>query len=65
MVRCAGAEEKRKSAHALARAGNRGEYRGMTVVYVLAHFDDEYCAMPLIRRAVAEGRQHLFVHVVD
>ena len=37
----------------------------MTVVYVLAHFDDEYCALPLIRRAVAEGRQHLFVHVAD
>jgi LmbE family N-acetylglucosaminyl deacetylase len=37
----------------------------MTVVYVLAHFDDEYCALPLIRRAVAEGREHLFVHVVD
>ena len=37
----------------------------MTVVYVLAHFDDEYLALPLIRRAVAEGRQQLFVHVVD
>ena len=37
----------------------------MTVVYVLAHFDDEYCALPLIRRAVVEGRQHLFIHVVD
>jgi LmbE family N-acetylglucosaminyl deacetylase len=37
----------------------------MTVVYVLAHFDDEYCALPLIRRAVADGREHLFVHVVD
>ena len=37
----------------------------MTVVYVLAHFDDEYCALPLIRRAVAEGRPQLFVHVAD
>ena len=37
----------------------------MTVVYVLAHFDDEYCALPLIRRTVAQGRRHLFVHVVD
>src|SRR5258707_14004909 len=37
----------------------------MTVVYVLAHFDDEYCALPLVRRALAEGREHLFVHVVD
>jgi len=37
----------------------------MTVVYVLAHFDDEYLARPLIRRAVAQGRPHLFVHVVD
>jgi LmbE family N-acetylglucosaminyl deacetylase len=37
----------------------------MTVVYVLAHFDDEYLALPLIRRAVADGREHLFVHVVD
>ncbi len=37
----------------------------MTVVYVLAHFDDEYLALPLIRRALAEGREHLFVHVVD
>ena len=37
----------------------------MTIVYVLAHFDDEYCALPLIRRARAEGRALLFVHVVD
>jgi hypothetical protein len=37
----------------------------MTVVYVLAHFDDEYCALPMIRRAVAEGRDQLFVHVAD
>lgn len=37
----------------------------MTVVYVLAHFDDEYCALPLIRRAAAAGREQRFVHVVD
>jgi LmbE family N-acetylglucosaminyl deacetylase len=37
----------------------------MTVVYVLAHFDDEYCALPLVHRARAEGRKQLFVHVVD
>jgi LmbE family N-acetylglucosaminyl deacetylase len=37
----------------------------MTVVYVLAHFDDEYCALPLIRRTAAEGREQLFIHVVD
>ena len=37
----------------------------MTVVYVLAHFDDEYFALPLIRRALAKGHEHLFVHVVD
>ena len=37
----------------------------MSVVYVLAHFDDEYCALPLIRRAVAQGREQRFIHVVD
>lgn len=37
----------------------------MTVVYVLAHFDDEFCALPLIRRGMAEGRKQLFIHVVD
>jgi len=37
----------------------------MSVVYVLAHFDDEYCALPLIRRGVAEGREQRFVHVAD
>jgi N-acetylglucosamine malate deacetylase 1 len=37
----------------------------MSVVYVLAHFDDEYCALPLIRRALAEGREQRFIHVVD
>jgi len=37
----------------------------MTVVHVLAHFDDEYCAWPLIRRWAAEGREQRFIHVVD
>ncbi len=37
----------------------------MTVVYVLAHFDDEYCALPLIWQAAADGREQVFVHVVD
>ena len=37
----------------------------MTTVYVLAHFDDEYCALPLIRRDLARGRALRFIHVVD
>jgi LmbE family N-acetylglucosaminyl deacetylase len=37
----------------------------MATVYVLAHFDDEYCALPLIRQAVADGREQRFIHVVD
>jgi len=37
----------------------------MSVVYVLAHFDDEYCALPLIRQAAAQGRAQRFIHVVD
>lgn len=37
----------------------------MTTVHLLAHFDDEYCAWPLIRQAVAEGRDQLFIHVAD
>jgi hypothetical protein len=37
----------------------------MAIVYVLAHFDDEFCVWPLIRQAVAEGREQLFIHVVD
>jgi len=36
-----------------------------TVVYVLAHFDDEYCALPLIDEARAAGRDQLFLYVVD
>ena len=37
----------------------------MTIVYVLAHFDDEYCALPLIDEARAAGRDQLFLYVVD
>src|SRR3546814_610340 len=37
----------------------------MTPLYILAHFDDEYCAWPLIRQAVSEGRAQRFVHMVD
>ena len=37
----------------------------MTVVYVFAHFDDEYCALPLIDEARAAGQDQLFLHVVD
>lgn len=37
----------------------------MTVVYILAHFDDEYCALPLIRRDLAAGRDLRFIHLVD
>ena len=37
----------------------------MTVVYVLAHFDDEFLAWPLIRRDLAEGCDLSFVHVAD
>ena len=37
----------------------------MTVVYVLAHFDDEYCGLPLIDEARAAGQDQLFVYVVD
>lgn len=37
----------------------------MTRVWILAHFDDEYCALPLIRRAAAEGEDQLFLYVAD
>jgi len=37
----------------------------MTTVYVMAHFDDEYVAWPLIRQALAQGREQRFIHVVD
>ena len=37
----------------------------MAIVYVLAHFDDEYCALPLIRQRVREGRDQRFIYVAD
>lgn len=37
----------------------------MTVVYVLAHFDDEYCALPLVTAGVAAGEDQLFLYVAD
>lgn len=37
----------------------------MAVVYIFAHFDDEYCAWPLIRRRVAEGVDQRFFYVAD
>jgi len=37
----------------------------MTVVWILAHFDDEYCGLPLIEEARAAGRDQLFLYVVD
>jgi LmbE family N-acetylglucosaminyl deacetylase len=37
----------------------------MATLYILAHFDDEFCAWPLIRQGVAEGREQRFIHVVD
>ncbi|MDB5425037.1 MAG: hypothetical protein JWQ29_2453 [Phenylobacterium sp.] len=37
----------------------------MAIVYILAHFDDEFCAWPLIRQALADGREQRFIHVVD
>jgi len=37
----------------------------MSVVYILAHFDDEYCALPLIEHARLEGQDQLFLYVAD
>lgn len=37
----------------------------MTCVYILAHFDDEYCALPLIERARDAGEDQLFLFVAD
>ncbi|HKR90559.1 MAG TPA: hypothetical protein VJS38_20510 [Phenylobacterium sp.] len=37
----------------------------MSVVYILAHFDDEYCALPLIWQAAREGLEQRFVYLVD
>ena len=46
-----------------ARAAHRN--RPMSVVYILAHFDDEYCALPLIWQAAREGLAQRFVYLVD
>ena len=37
----------------------------MTVVYLFAHFDDEYCALPLIDEAREAGREQLCLYVAD
>jgi LmbE family N-acetylglucosaminyl deacetylase len=37
----------------------------MAIVYVLAHFDDEYCALPLIRQRVRAGLDQRFIYVAD
>jgi LmbE family N-acetylglucosaminyl deacetylase len=37
----------------------------MTVVYILAHFDDEYCAWPLIREAARAGQAQAFLYLAD
>jgi LmbE family N-acetylglucosaminyl deacetylase len=37
----------------------------MAVVYLLAHFDDEYCALPLITADVAAGADPWFLYVCD
>ena len=37
----------------------------MTTVYVLAHFDDEYCGLPLVTAGVAAGDDQLFLYVAD
>lgn len=37
----------------------------MAVVWILAHFDDEYCALPLIEEARAAGQEQLFLYVAD
>jgi LmbE family N-acetylglucosaminyl deacetylase len=37
----------------------------MSVVHIYAHFDDEYCALPLIRRRVREGVDQRFLYVAD
>lgn len=37
----------------------------MAVVFLLAHFDDEYCALPLILQARAAGEDCWFLYVAD
>jgi LmbE family N-acetylglucosaminyl deacetylase len=47
------------------RLGAPRRNRFMSVVYILAHFDDEYCALPLIWQAAREGLTQRFVYLVD
>lgn len=37
----------------------------MTTVHVFAHFDDEYCGLPLIAERAAAGEDQLFLYVAD
>ena len=37
----------------------------MTCVYVFAHFDDEYCGLPLVAERAAAGEEQLFLYVAD
>lgn len=37
----------------------------MSVVYILAHLDDEYCALPLIWQAKRAGLEQHFLYVAD
>jgi hypothetical protein len=37
----------------------------MALVWILAHFDDEYCGMPLIDEARTTGQDQLFLYVAD
>jgi LmbE family N-acetylglucosaminyl deacetylase len=45
----------------LRRGGRRPEH--MTVLYVLAHFDDEYCALPLIWEAQRQRLAQRFLYL--
>ncbi|WP_165837165.1 PIG-L deacetylase family protein [Phenylobacterium hankyongense] len=37
----------------------------MAVVYILAHFDDEYCGLPLVTAGVRAGEDQRFFYVAD
>lgn len=37
----------------------------MTRVWILAHFDDEYCGLPLLDQGRAAGQDELFLYVAD
>jgi LmbE family N-acetylglucosaminyl deacetylase len=37
----------------------------MSAIYILAHFDDEYCALPLIWQAAREGVPQRFIYLAD